>query len=248
MPPTAAARAQIVPNPQDYNNDKIGAVLLGPAGSGKGTTATKLKERFCLCHLSTGDMLRAEVSSGSPLGNKIKSYLEGGKLVTDDIVVDLIDSQLDKPECRKGFLLDGFPRTVGQADKLDELLERRNTKLDAVIEFKIEDSLLVRRITGRLVHPASGRSYHEEFVPPKVPMTDDVTGEPLIRRSDDNAETLKKRLQSYHDQTKPLVDYYKKKGVHHQIDASLPHPRVYSLVESILYKCLIFKNREESRI
>lgn len=243
MPPTAAA--QVAPRPHEFFNERFGAVLVGPAGSGKGTTATKLKDSFCLCHLSTGDMLRSEVSSGSPLGKQINSCLEAGMLVTDDIVVKLIDSQLDKPECSKGFLLDGFPRTVGQADKLNELLERRKTALNAVIEFSIEDSLLLKRITGRLIHPASGRSYHEEFVPPKVPMKDDVTGEPLIRRSDDNAEALKKRMEQYHKMTKPLVEYYQKQGIHHRINASLPPARVYNLVESIFYKCIVSQSRSD---
>ncbi|KAA8913248.1 adenylate kinase [Sphaerosporella brunnea] len=201
--------------------ESIRMILIGPPGAGKGTQSPKIKEKFCACHLATGDMLRSQVAAKTPLGLAAKKIMNEGGLVSDEIMVGMIKSELDNnPECKNGFILDGFPRTVPQAERLDSMLAERNEKLDHAIQLIIDDALLVARITGRLVHPASGRSYHRIFNPPKDDMKDDVTGEPLIQRADDNAETLKKRLATYHQQTAPVVDYYKKKSIWRGVDAS----------------------------
>lgn len=224
-------KAGIVPNiPKS-----IRMVLIGPPGAGKGTQAPNLKEKFCACHLATGDMLRAQVAAKSALGVEAKKIMDQGGLVSDEIMVNMIKSELENnKECQNGFILDGFPRTIPQAEKLDQMLETRKTPLQNAVELKIDDELLVARITGRLVHPASGRSYHKLFNPPKKEMTDDETGEPLVQRSDDNEDSLKKRLVTYHKQTEPIVDYYKKTGIWSGIDASQKPGKVW---DDIL-KCL----------
>ncbi|KAG8808292.1 adenylate kinase [Serendipita sp. 399] len=166
-------------------------------------------------------MLREQVMKKTPLGVEAKKIMDGGGLVSDDIMVGMIKDQLENnQDCKQGFILDGFPRTVPQAEKLDSMLAARKEKLDHVVELQIQDQLLISRITGRLIHPASGRTYHREFHPPKKPMTDDVTGEPLIQRSDDNVETLRKRLTAFHSQTGPVVEYYRKQGIWKAIDAA----------------------------
>jgi len=171
------------------------------------------------------------------MGKKAKAVMESGGLVSDDIVVGIIKDNIKSPECKKGFILDGFPRTVGQAKQLDEMLVHENVgNIDSVIEFKVPDQILVDRICGRLIHAPSGRSYHEKFAPPKVAGKDDVTGEPLTRRKDDNADTLKSRLTAFHQQTKPVVDYYAAKGLYSPIDANQKSDTVKAAIAAVLAK------------
>lgn len=218
--------------------EQLRLVLMGPPGSGKGTQAPKIKDKYCVCHLSTGDMLRDQVSKGTPLGKEAKKIMDSGGLVSDEIMVNMIKDQLESnKECAKGFILDGFPRTVTQAEKLDEMLKQKKQDLDLATELMIDDNLLVSRITGRLIHPASGRSYHREFAPPKSPMKDDITGEPLIARSDDNADTLRKRLIGYHQQTDPVAQYYKRRGIWVGIDAAQSQSTVWNSLLSAFQKC-----------
>jgi len=200
---------------------QLRTILIGPPGAGKGTQAPKIRDKYCICHLATGDMLREQVAQKTPLGVEAKKIMDAGGLVSDEIMVGMIRDQLENNKaCKNGFVLDGFPRTVPQAEKLDGMLSDRKETLDSVVQLNIVDQLLISRITGRLIHPASGRTYHKEFHPPKKPMTDDVTGEPLIQRSDDNVETLRKRLAAFHSQTGPVVEYYKSKGLWVGIDAA----------------------------
>ncbi|KAJ0973065.1 hypothetical protein J5N97_021024 [Dioscorea zingiberensis] len=209
-------------------------ILIGPPGSGKGTQSPIIKDEYCLCHLATGDMLRAAVAAKTPLGVKAKEAMDKGELVSDDLVVGIIDEAMKKPSCQKGFILDGFPRTVAQAEKLDEMLGKQGTKIDKVLNFAIDDAILEERITGRWIHHGSGRTYHTKFAPPKVPGIDDVTGEPLIQRKDDTAEVLRSRLDAFHRQTEPVIDYYSKKGVVASLHAEKPPKEVTSEVQKAL--------------
>ncbi|GAA5971801.1 hypothetical protein JCM8115_004460 [Rhodotorula mucilaginosa] len=212
----------------------IRMVLMGPPGAGKGTQAPNIQEKYKVCHLATGDMLREQVKAGTELGKEAKKIMDAGGLVSDEIVIGMIKSQLEtNPQCQLGFILDGFPRNVTQAEKLDEMLEARKQPLEHAVQLLVNDNLLVSRITGRLIHPASGRSYHKEFAPPKKPMTDDQTGEPLIQRSDDTAETLHKRLATYHQQTGPVAEYYKQKGIWSGVDAAQSPKTVWASIVKI---------------
>jgi adenylate kinase len=179
-------------------------ILLGPPGAGKGTQAAFLIARLGIPQISTGDMLRAAVKAGTPLGLAAKQVMDAGQLVSDEIIIDLVRERLTRPDCAKGYLFDGFPRTIAQA----EAMKAAYVSIDLVLEIAVPDSDIIERMSGRRVHPASGRTYHIHNNPPKVADRDDVTGEPLVQRDDDREEIVRKRLEVYRAQTRPLVDYY----------------------------------------
>ncbi len=181
-------------------------ILLGGPGAGKGTQANYIKERYNIPQISTGDMLRAAVKAGTPLGVEAKKVMDSGGLVSDDIILGLVDERIKDPDCANGYLFDGFPRTLAQADALKD----KGVKIDAVVEIDVDDNEIIKRMSGRRVHLASGRTYHVVFNPPKEEGMDDETGEPLIQRDDDKEETVRERLSVYHNQTEPLIDYYSK--------------------------------------
>ena len=179
-------------------------ILLGPPGAGKGTQAGFICEAYAIPQISTGDMLRSAINAGTPLGVAAKQVMDAGVLVSDEIIIDLVNARLRAPDCANGYLFDGFPRTIPQA----EALKAAGVALDFVLEIVVPDAAIIERMSGRRVHLASGRTYHVKYNPPKVPDRDDVTGEPLIQREDDREETVKKRLAIYHAQTEPLIAYY----------------------------------------
>jgi adenylate kinase len=179
-------------------------ILLGPPGAGKGTQAHFIREKFAIPQISTGDMLRAAVKAGTPLGVAAKKVMDAGQLVSDEIIIGLVEERLKQPDCVHGYLFDGFPRTIPQA----EAMKAARVRLDYVLEIDVPDEEIIMRMSGRRVHPASGRSYHVRFNPPRREGRDDTTGEPLVQREDDREETVKKRLEVYRAQTRPLVDYY----------------------------------------
>lgn len=179
-------------------------ILLGAPGAGKGTQAKFICEQFNIPQISTGDMLRAAVKAGTPLGLEAKSYMDSGGLVPDSVIIGLVNERIKEADCANGFLFDGFPRTIPQA----EAMKAAGVAIDYVVEIDVPDEAIVERMSGRRSHPASGRTYHIKFNPPKVVGKDDETGEPLVQREDDKEETVKKRLNVYHEQTKPLVNYY----------------------------------------
>jgi len=181
-------------------------ILLGPPGAGKGTQANFIRQKFGIPQISTGDMLRSAIKAGTPLGLAAKKVMDAGQLVSDDIIIGLVKERLKEPDCKRGYLFDGFPRTIPQA----EAMKTASVALDFVLEIDVPDEEIITRMSGRRVHPASGRTYHVKFNPPKAEGRDDATGEPLVQRDDDKEATVRNRLEVYRKQTRPLVDYYSK--------------------------------------
>jgi len=212
-------------------------ILLGPPGAGKGTQAKRLQDAYGIVQLSTGDMLRAEVTSDSALGRQVKAVMDAGRLVADDILIALIDHRIDRPDCAKGFILDGFPRTVTQAEALDTMLAKKHLKLDAVIAMVVDDAALVTRISGRFTCATCGTGYHDQFKPTKVHDVCDVCGgRDLTRRTDDSASTVAARLKAYHELTKPLLPYYRAHGILHEIDGMADIAAVAAQIDAVLIK------------
>jgi adenylate kinase len=210
-------------------------ILLGPPGAGKGTQAKRLYDRHKLVQLSTGDMLRAEVASGSALGQQARQVMEAGQLVSDEIVINIIDKRIDAPDCKAGFVLDGFPRTEKQAVALDEMLGRKGGRIDGVIELAVDEDALVERISGRFACARCGAGYHDKFQRPKKDGVCDVCGgTEFTRRKDDNAETVKARLEAYREQTAPILPYYQRKGLLQRVDGMADPDAVTEEIEGVL--------------
>ena len=209
-------------------------ILLGPPGAGKGTQAKMLTERFSIPQISTGEILRAAVKDGTPMGLKAKQYMDAGGLVPDEVVVGIVRDRLQAADCNNGFILDGFPRTVAQADALQASLEEMNKALDRVISLEVETEALVERLTGRRTCKECGRGYHVKFDPPREDSICDACGGSLYQRDDDQEETIRKRLQVYADQTSPLISYYRDADVLMELDGMQPIPQVQEKMLSLL--------------
>ena len=211
-------------------------IFLGSPGAGKGTQAAVLRERQDIAHISTGDILRENVKNSTPLGNKAREYMDSGKLVPDDLIIDMMEDRLARPDCAKGFILDGFPRTVPQAEALDLLLGRMGLELDGVILFEVPEELVVQRLTGRRICGQCGEIYNIRFKDTKVPGVCDRCGGVLQQRDDDKEEVVHRRLEVYEEQTAPLIDYYETKGNLVRVDASQDGDRVVKDIEKAVGK------------
>lgn len=210
-------------------------ILIGPPGAGKGTQARLLEEGRGLVQLSTGDMLRAAVAAGSEIGKRAKAIMDAGKLVSDEIVIGIIEDRIAQPDCRKGAVFDGFPRTLAQADALGDLLKRKGRKIDGVIEMKVDDEVLVERISGRYTCAKCGEGYHDKHKQPaKKGVCDKCGATEFKRRADDNAETVRTRLLAYYKETAPLIGYYYAKGVHHGVDGMADIGKVTAEIGKVL--------------
>ena len=210
-------------------------ILMGPPGAGKGTQAKRLEDGRGLIQLSTGDMLRATVESGSEVGQQAKAIMERGELVSDEIMIAMIRDRIQQPDCENGFILDGFPRTIAQAEALDEMLTKMDVRLDHVIEMKVDDGILVDRISGRFSCANCGTGYHDRFQKPqKEGVCDSCGGTEFTRRKDDNAETVASRLEAYHTQTAPLLPYYKEQGTLNSVDGMADIDEVTRQIEAVL--------------
>lgn len=213
----------------------MNVILLGPPGAGKGTQAKRLEKSHNLVQLSTGDMLREAKDSGSELGQKVKPIMDAGHLVPDDLMIQIIADRIDAPDCADGFILDGFPRTIPQAEALDKMLAEKGLKLNSVIEMKVNDEILVERITGRYTCAKCGAGYHDTFQKPKVAgVCDNCGGTEFKRRADDNEETVRTRLEAYHAQTAPILPYYGDKGVLKAVDGMAGIDQVTAEIENVL--------------
>ena len=209
-------------------------ILLGPPGSGKGTQAQNITSEYGYVQLSTGDMLRAGGSSGSVIGLELKTVMDAGNLVSDEIVVGIVEERIFKNDCAAGYMLDGFPRNKVQAKKLDAMLTGKNQQIDIVLRLLVDDEVVVRRIAGRRFHVESGRSYNVEFNPPQIAGIDDLTGEPLTQRADDNEKVVQSRLNIYREQTEPLVKYYEEKGVLVSIEGIGTPDEIFAKIKTAL--------------
>ena len=213
----------------------MNVILVGPPGAGKGTQAQRFQETHSIIQLSTGDMLREEVASGRELGKQFKEVMDSGALVSDDMIISLISSRIGKDDCKNGFILDGFPRTTPQAKALDQMLGEKELKIDHVIEIKVDDDAMVKRITGRYTCAQCGAGYHDEFQQPeREGVCDHCESKEFNRRDDDNPETVRSRLQAYHDQTAPILGYYNKKGVMETVDGMAAIDDVTEQMNAIL--------------